>query len=293
MQEMTVQKNLSRYLLLLFLSVELAMILTAHAALAQTKAWTKLRLGTDPTSPPQESLRPDGTMEGFDIDLAADVCARMKVDCEWVRQNFDGFIPALNEGKFDVYFVGLLITEKRKQVIDFAVPFSVVRQGFLVQSQGPLGQVPTSDAVVSLPGPTAEQCGLGDLAGTFRGKSLGTDAGTARVDMVKQCLQEAELHLYPDLPKALADLVGGHLDVIMAPRGFITDSLNGPNGASLKRIGTWFNGGPLGVGVSVALRKSDPDLKVMLDTAIKSALADGTVRKLALKWYKVDITPPT
>src|SRR5689334_18395344 len=243
MGEMPVQKRLSKRLSLLALGAGLAIALTAHAVSAQTKTWTKLRLGTDPTSPPQESLRPDGTMEGFDIDLAADVCARMKADCKWVRQNFDGFIPALNEGKFDVYFVGLLITEKRKQVIDFAVPFSVVRQGFLVRSQGSLGQVPTGDAVVSLPGPTAGRCDLGDLAGALRGKSLGTDAGTARVDMVKQCLQEAELRLYPDLPKALADLVGGHLDVIMAPRGFITDSLDGPNGTGLKRVGTWFNGG--------------------------------------------------
>jgi octopine/nopaline transport system substrate-binding protein len=279
--------------MLLLLSIGSLAILIAHTGLAQAKDWAKLRLGTDPTAPPAEFLLPDGTMVGFDIDLAADVCARMKVECEWVRQDFDGFIPALNEGKFDVFFNSLLITEKRKQVIDFAAPFSIVRQGFLAQSQGPLEQVPASDAVIALPDPSAAQCSLGDLTNALRGKSLGTDAGTPRVDVAKQCLPETELHLYPNWPKALDDLLTGRVDAVMAPRSFINDSLNGPNGAKLKHIGPWYNGGLLGVNSSVALRKTDPDLKAMLDTAIKSALADGTVRKLSLKWYKVDITPPT
>ena len=40
-----------------------------------------------------------------------------------------------------------------------------------------------------------------------------------------------------------------------------------------------------------AFRKQDADLKTKFDTAIGAALADGTVKKLADKWFKTDVTP--
>ncbi|WP_428845299.1 transporter substrate-binding domain-containing protein [Burkholderia cenocepacia] len=48
------------------------------------------------------------------------------------------------------------------------------------------------------------------------------------------------------------------------------------------------SGGP---GEGLAFRKQDADLKTKFDTAIAAALADGTVKKLADKWFKTDVTP--
>ncbi|WP_404990322.1 transporter substrate-binding domain-containing protein [Burkholderia cenocepacia] len=50
-------------------------------------------------------------------------------------------------------------------------------------------------------------------------------------------------------------------------------------------------GGPIwGPGEGLAFRKQDADLKTKVDTAIAAALADGTVKKLADKWFKTDVT---
>ncbi len=49
----------------------------------------------------------------------------------------------------------------------------------------------------------------------------------------------------------------------------------------------------LGAGVGVGLRKADPELKKSFDEAIKAAIKDGTVKKLSLKWFKIDTTPPS
>ena len=55
--------------------------------------------------------------------------------------------------------------------------------------------------------------------------------------------------------------------------------------------GAQFAGGVFGRGVGVGLRKSDPELKQKFDEAIAAASADGTLRKLSLKWFQADITP--
>ena len=49
--------------------------------------------------------------------------------------------------------------------------------------------------------------------------------------------------------------------------------------------------GPLGGGQSVGLRKDDAELKTLFDDAINAAIADGTLSRLAIKWFKRDISP--
>nr|WP_280731555.1 transporter substrate-binding domain-containing protein [Sinorhizobium numidicum] len=56
-------------------------------------------------------------------------------------------------------------------------------------------------------------------------------------------------------------------------------------------VGPRFQGGFLGAGSSVGLRKSDTDLKVMFDAAIAAAKADGTIKRLSEKWFGFDLTP--
>lgn len=44
--------------------------------------------------------RPDGTLDGYDVELGNDLCARMKIECTFVAQAFDGMIPVL-KARFD------------------------------------------------------------------------------------------------------------------------------------------------------------------------------------------------
>ena len=49
-----------------------------------------------------------------EIDLAADVCARAKLTCEFQTTSWDGIIPGLNAGKYDAIMSGMSITAARK-----------------------------------------------------------------------------------------------------------------------------------------------------------------------------------
>ena len=47
-----------------------------------------------------------------------------------------------------------------------------------------------------------------------------------------------------------------------------------------------------GNSTGIGLRKSDTDLRDMLNTALAAAKADGTIKRLSLQWFKTDISPP-
>ncbi len=46
-----------------------------------------------------------------------------------------------------------------------------------------------------------------------------------------------------------------------------------------------------GKGEGFGLRKEDTELKALFDKAIAEAIADGTVKTLSEKWFKIDVTP--
>ena len=94
------------------------------AVTVSTPAFAKdanvLRLGIDPTYPPMDVKMPDGTVTGFDVDLANEICRRIAMHCQWVEMEFSGMIPALQARKIDAIISSMAITEKRMQQIAFS-----------------------------------------------------------------------------------------------------------------------------------------------------------------------------
>ena len=202
----------------------------------------------------------------------------MKVECEWVRQDFEALIPALLQDKIDVIFTILAITPKRLETIDFSTSTSGNRQGVLVTKTSPLRTVAAGDTdVVSLDDTAAAQPAIGALATALQGKVIGTDAGGVRVELAKRYFQGSELRTYPTPADARRELLEGH---IAAGLGRMEDLEAG--GPELQRIGPWFTGGVVGPGAGLGLRKTDPDLKAKLNQAIKAALADNTIKNMSL-----------
>src|ERR687886_2156491 len=94
----------------------LSILTAAGGASAQEKT---VKIATEGAYAPWNFTGAGGKLEGFEIDLANDLCARMKVKCEIVAQDWDGIIPALNAKKYDAIMAGMSITDDRKKVIEF------------------------------------------------------------------------------------------------------------------------------------------------------------------------------
>ena len=82
-----------------------------------------IRIGTEGAYPPWNNLNSAGELEGAEIDFGNEACERMGVTCEWVTQDWDGIIPALLQGKYDIIIAGMSITEERKEKVNFTTGY--------------------------------------------------------------------------------------------------------------------------------------------------------------------------
>src|SRR5919107_700784 len=89
-------------------------------AAAQGKKWESVKIATEGAYAPWNMQTAGGKLEGFEIDLANELCARMKVKCEVIAQDWDGIIPGLNAKKYDAIMAGMSITEERMKAINFS-----------------------------------------------------------------------------------------------------------------------------------------------------------------------------
>ncbi len=87
--------------------------------LGSAQAGEVLRIGVEAAYPPFSSKEPDGTLKGFDIDIALALCEKMGRECELVEQGWDSIIPALLVGKYDAIVASMSITKERLKRVDF------------------------------------------------------------------------------------------------------------------------------------------------------------------------------
>lgn len=99
----------------------LALLLTSLlAACAATPTTETLVVLTSPDYPPYESITPEGTYEGFDIELMEAIGEKMGVTIEWKEQSFDGIIAALQSNQGDAAISGMNVSEERLLSVDFS-----------------------------------------------------------------------------------------------------------------------------------------------------------------------------
>jgi polar amino acid transport system substrate-binding protein len=91
--------------------------------LAVVKARGKILVSTDPEYPPQSELLPDGTYQGFDIDVALEIGKRLGVEVEFVTPGWDVITAGGWGGRWDISVGSMTITTPRQQVIDFSPPY--------------------------------------------------------------------------------------------------------------------------------------------------------------------------
>lgn len=264
-------------------------VATLAGSPAWSKEWTRVRIATEGAYAPYNMHAPDGSLIGFEIDLAKDLCARMKVQCEVTAQDWDGMIPALNAGKFDAIMSGMSITARRREVIDFAGPYASVPTTFALAKSA--GALPLTGQRVNLNDQAAAMRQLEPLRQALRGKVIGVQVSTIQAEFLNTYFKDAvEVRTYRTTEEHDLDLAAGRIDGVCAAAATIQAALE-KGGGDAQMTGPMINGGPIGVGSGVGLRKGDPELREMFDNAIKAAAADGTLRTLALKWFKLDVTP--
>ena len=253
----------------------------------------RLAIATEGYLRPYNLTRPDGTLDGYEIELGNYLCAHMKVTCTFVAQPFDGMIAGLNVGKYDAIMAGLSATPAREKVIDFSTSYSLTPQVFATMKGSRYDPLPHTGQSFYLPQDTSNANGtIRDITQAIKGAKVGVVIGAINAALVDQYFKSGvQVVSYKTAEEAVMDLKAGRIDLIVHSRALLNASENMPEYKSLVMTGPYFKGGILGRGVGVGIRKNDPKLREKFDDAIAAAKSDGTITRLSMKWFGFDVTP--
>ena len=231
-----------------------AVALFSTAANAQA-----IRIGTEGAYEPWNYVDANGNLAGLDIDVMNEMCKRAGLECTFVQTAWDTIIPNLNAGNYDVIAAGMSITDERKEAINFTADYSP----------------PEASGFMMLESATVDPANL-------TGVKIGTQTGTIQDAYATENFATGNTLLtFDTASNALADLMAGNIDVILADSSYIDEAVANSGGALKTSDVTVAIGGGVGAG----LRKADAELLAKLDEALAAAKADGTIDALITKHF--------
>lgn len=273
------------------LQAGLASVAAGLARPVLAKEWTTIRVATEGAFPPFNFTSPDGTLIGFEPDMCAEIGKRQNVKIELLAQAWDGIIPGLNDGKYDAICDGMSITAKREEVIAFSVPYTSSGSGFTVMKDGPLANMPGTGTRIPLDDEAAAKDATAALAKALAGKTVAVQVATIQLDLLNRYFKDVvTIRTYAAGPDTYLDLKNGRADAVLSSSTNAAPFIKRSKG-ELALSGYAFTGGVLGRGSAIGMRKSDPELKRLVDAGLKSMIDDGSLRALSLKWFELDVTP--
>lgn len=240
---------------------------TVLAISASAVSAEKLRLGTEGAYPPFNYATADGKIEGFDIEIGNALCAEMKVECEFIVQDFDGSIPAIQAGKFDA-IINITINPERAEQVNFTRKY---------YQTPPAIAVPKDSAIT---GATPED---------LKGKVIGVQNGTVHANFAQEKYVGSDIKSYPTGDDARADMGNGRVDAVMDGSIILTEWLKTDEGACCKLLGTLAADPAVhGPGVGIALKKGNDELTAKFDAAIDAIRANGKYKEINDKYFTFD-----
>ncbi|WP_028215502.1 ABC transporter substrate-binding protein [Paraburkholderia mimosarum] len=233
-----------------------------------------LRFGIEADYPPFEYKLPGGELVGFDIDIGNAICARLQIKCVWIENSFDGLIPALMAKKFDVINSGMWDTPQREKAIEFTSVIYATPMRLVARANSHI--LPNVDSL--------------------KGKRVGVQQGGTQQLYAEQkwAPYGVVVVTYPSQSAVFADLAGGRIDASLQSQQSAEDGfLKTPQGTEFAFVGPGLLDEKIsGRGVAFGIRRQDQALKTSLNAAIAALKQDGTLSKLAKKYFEYPVIAP-
>ncbi len=194
-------------------------------------------------------------LTGFEVDLMAALGQRLGRDPVFVQNQWDGLIPGLLRGSYDLVVNGLEITDDRRQRVDFSIPYYACGEQLSVR----VGE--------------SRIAGLPDLRGRIVGTLKFTEA-----QRILERLGGVDLRTYENQNNAYDDLAIGRLDAVLMDWP-IAVYYSRPN-PRLRLAGP-----PIAeVRYGIGLRPADTQLRREVDAALRDLIRTGQLERIYRKW---------
>jgi polar amino acid transport system substrate-binding protein len=197
---------------------------------------------------------------GFEIDLMNAIGRQLNRRSVFVQNQWDGLIPGLQRGNYDLAVNGIEITEDRKQQVNFSIPYYACGEQLSVRAG--------ENSINS----------LDDLKGKV--------VGTLKASLAQRILERAnlepgsriEIRSYENQNNAYDDLALGRLDAVLMDWP-IAVYYSQPN-PKLKFTGPSIERMEYGI----AVRKEDAELLRQVNEALLALIKSGELQRIYGKW---------
>jgi polar amino acid transport system substrate-binding protein len=239
----------------------------------------KLTIGTDPTYAPNEFLD-NNKPAGMDIDLAEAIAQELGLSADFHVVGFDGVLPGLSAGQFELAMSSLSVNTQRLQVADMVTYFTAGT------SMAVLSGNPTDLTLDTLCGHT-----VAVQKDTIQNQDL-----TARSANCSQSgrlpITISEFAAETDVVQALATK---NADAMLADSPVVDYAIKQANG-KLQKVGASYANAPYGIGVA----KNNGDLAKAVQGAVQALIKNGQYKEILDRWgvgagavTTSELNPPT
>jgi len=228
-----------------------------------------LRFLTEDEFPPFNFTAKDGSLVGFNIDLARALCEELKVTCTIQARRWDTLVPSLDDGAGDALIAAMKITAENREKLDFTVPYFRLPARFAMLAKSPLGDVSPD--------------GLAD-------KTIGVEEHSAHEAFLRSFFGKVKIKTFASQDAARAALKAGEIDALFADGVTTSQWLNSPDGQTASFRGSaYMESRFFGEGMGIGVKKGNVTLRHALDYALASLAEKGIYDDLYLKYFPVGI----
>ena len=227
-----------------------------------------IRFVTEDDYPPFDFALPDGTLSGFNVDLARALCEELRVQCTVQPRRWDTIIEAIEQGRADAAVASIAITPGNRQHVDFTAPYYKTPARFVARNPVVLDEA---------------------IPETLADRTVGVIAGTAHQAYLRTYFPRTRLHTYENATALYSALKRNEVELAFGDGVSFALWLNGTDAAGCCsfRGGPFTQTGYFGEGVGIAVRKDNIALRRALDYALKRLSERGVYADLYLKYFPV------
>ena len=227
-----------------------------------------IRFITEDDYPPFEFALPDGTLAGFNVELARALCEELRVQCTVQPRRWDTIIDALEQGRGDAAISSLAITSTNRARVSFTAPYYKTPARFVARNS-----IEVSDLTPS----------------ALAGKQVGVVARTAHEAYLRQFFPGLAIRSYQTLASLRSALKREEVDLVFGDGVSFAIWLNSidASGCCAFRGGAFTEARFFGEGVGIAVRKDNQNLRRALDYGLKRLAERGVYADLYLKYFPI------
>ncbi|MCC6889522.1 MAG: transporter substrate-binding domain-containing protein [Hyphomicrobiales bacterium] len=227
-----------------------------------------IRFLTETDYPPFNFAAPDGSPQGFNVDLARAICEELKAGCTVQMRRFETLLQALNEDRGDAVIASIAPSAETRGKVDFTDPYYRSPARFVARRDATIADV---------------------LPEKLEGRKVAVVAGTAHEAYLKTLFPEAEMRSYPNSDLARLALRRGDVDLLFGDGISLAFWLNGTSSENccVFRGGSFLDSRYFGEGIGIAVRKGNDPMRLTLNWGLFRLWEQGRFTDLWLRYFPI------